>query len=508
MDNSQEIRTAEKVPLKVRIGWGLGGLADNYIMNSFITLVMPVYNIALGMDAVLLGWATLIPRFTDAIADVWMGNISDNTRTRWGRRRPYIFAGAILSAIVLPLLWIPPFKTDSAMFFYILIMGLIYLLIYTVYVVPYTALGYELTTDYNERTRVLAWRMYIGLFGSATVPGLYWLCLKLQKLLLRLPEYANDDASFQSFFVKILSSLGSGVGAAAFWMSIGLGGIILLSGILPATVCRERAQSQHQARIHILSAINYTLKNRPFMILCLAYIIIIFGLFAPGTLGLYVNIYYVFGNKEGAAFLQLLSGPLSAAVSYLSLFLIGWISVRWDKRRAMITGLLFTLIGVCSAWFTMTPKMPYLQLVSAFISCLGLQGCWLMVSSMVADVCDEDELKTGLRREGVYGAVNGLAMKAAMSFTLVAGGAMLKLSGCDPKVAEITGSVPLEIAMRMKIFMIGGQAMAIAFAIIIFLFYPITRQRAEETRRILDQRRQLQNNTEPTDAENRFYKGS
>ena len=488
MDKPQEIKVADKVPLKVRMGWGLGGLADNYIMNSFIVLVMPVYNIALGMDAVLLGWATFIPRFTDAIADVWIGNMSDNTRTRWGRRRPYIFAGAILSAIVLPMLWIPPFKTDNAMFFYILTMGLVYLIIYSIYVVPYTALGYELTTDYNERTRVLAWRMYIGLFGSATVPGLYWLCLKLKNGLGQLPAQAKDDVSLQSFFIKILSFFGSGVAAAAFWMSIGLGVIILISGILPAIICRERVQSQHQARIHILSAISYTLKNRPFMILCVAYVIIIFGLFAPGTLGLYVNIYYVFGNKEDAAFLQLLSGPLSAATSYLSLFLIGWISVRWDKRRAMIMGLLFTLAGVCSAWFTMTPKMPYLQLISAFISCLGLQGCWLMVSSMVADVCDEDELNTGLRREGVYGAVNGLAMKAALSFTLIAGGVMLKLSGYDPKIAESVGSVPIEIAMRMKIFMIGGQALAITFATIIFMFYPITRQRAEKTRQILDER--------------------
>lgn len=111
-----------------------------------------------------------------------------------------------------------------------------------------------------------------------------------------------------------------------------------------------------------------------------------------------------------------------------------------------------------------------------------------MVSSMVADVCDEDELKTGLRREGVYGAVNGLAMKAALAFTMIAGGAMIKLSGYDPKVAESAGSIPFEIAMRMKIFMIGGQVLAITFAIVVFLFYPITRQRAEETRQILDER--------------------
>jgi GPH family glycoside/pentoside/hexuronide:cation symporter len=134
------------------------------------------------------------------------------------------------------------------------------------------------------------------------------------------------------------------------------------------------------------------------------------------------------------------------------------------------------------------PKMPYLQLISSFIGCLGLQGCWLMISSMVADVCDEDELKTGLRREGVYGAVNGLAQKGALALTAVAGGALLNLSGYDPKAAESVGSVSIAIALRMKTLMVGGQAIALIFAIVIFLFYPITRQRAQETRKILDER--------------------
>ena len=124
------------------------------------------------------------------------------------------------------------------------------------------------------------------------------------------------------------------------------------------------------------------------------------------------------GSKELAAKISGLSGSIGAITSYLSLFLIAWVSVRhWGKRNAMIMGLFFALVGVCSSWWTLTPKWPYLQLISSFISCMGLQGCWLMVSSMVADVCDEDELQTGLRREGVYGAVNGLALKGALALT-------------------------------------------------------------------------------------------
>ena len=104
----QATKSEAKVSLPRKIGWGFGGLADNYIMNTVGTLASPVYNIGLGMDPVKLGIALFIPRFIDAVADPVMGNISDNTRSRWGRRRPYIVLGAVLSAILLPFLWMPP----------------------------------------------------------------------------------------------------------------------------------------------------------------------------------------------------------------------------------------------------------------------------------------------------------------------------------------------------------------------------------------------------------------
>jgi len=89
------------------------------------------------------------------------------------------------------------------------------------------------------------------------------------------------------------------------------------------------------------------------------------------------------------------------------------------------------LCGIGGAWFAMDPRWPMAQLITTAIACMGLQGCWLMVSSMVADVCDEDELKTGLRREGMFGAVNGFALKAALAVTALVGGILLQFSGFD-----------------------------------------------------------------------------
>ena len=96
-----------RVPMRTKLLWGAGGAADNIVYNGLATLVLPIFNVGLGIDAVKLGFAMGIPRFLDAITDPLIGNISDNTRSRWGRRRPYIFVGIILTGILLALLFNP-----------------------------------------------------------------------------------------------------------------------------------------------------------------------------------------------------------------------------------------------------------------------------------------------------------------------------------------------------------------------------------------------------------------
>ena len=162
----------EHIPLVNKIGYAFGAMTDNLIMNAFGGLVMPVYNLALFVDPVLLGWAVAIPRIFDAIIDPVIGNISDNTRTRWGRRRPYIFIGAILCALLLPVIWMSPSHSNWGVFTWLLIFGFLYLVAYSVFIVPYQALGFEMTTDYDERTRLLAWPNYIGLTMSFLLPWL------------------------------------------------------------------------------------------------------------------------------------------------------------------------------------------------------------------------------------------------------------------------------------------------------------------------------------------------
>ncbi len=460
---------ADKVPLGVKVAWGFGGIADNFIMNVLNALGLIIYVTHFKMDARLVGIAMFIPRFIDAFFDPLVGVISDNTRSRWGRRRPYMIAGTIISALLMPLLWTPMAVSTvgeiwykNIPFIYFTLVGIIYALAYSLFVVPYTALGFELTNDYDEKTRALAWRMYLGLGASMVVPMIYWLC--------RMKIWGNE-------------------GNGAIAVSIILGVVVIVTGLVPCIACPERKDVQTQETVTVWSSISYTFTNIPFMILTLAYLIIIFALFSPGSLGMVVGIYYICkGDKDYASWLGMIGGIIGALTSYGSMFFISWLSRRWSKGFAMNMGLGFGLAGVLLSWFSMDPRWPRATWITCFISSIGFQGCWLMISSMIADVCDEDELKTGVRREGMFGAVNAFTQKLAIAVTSGIGGFLIAMTGFDEKTIDTVG-VTLDTALKMKFMMIGMQAVGLLLAIIVFLFYPITRERAAETRRKLEERK-------------------
>jgi len=444
--------------MRTKVGWGFGGMADTYAWYGLTALAMPIYNIGYGVDSVLVGYALAIPRVVDAVTDPLMGNISDNTRTRWGRRRPYVMAGAILCAILFPLLWMPPFASDGGKFGYFLTMLVLFALGYTVFSVPYTALGYEFTTDYDEKTRALAWKLYIGVIAGFTIQWLYKLTV--------LDIFGGDET----------------VGIK--YVSVAVALVILGTGIMPAIVCREKAFVLTQQKISLKAAFGSTFKNRPFGILMIAYVIILTALQSVGSLGLYVNIFYVAGgDKSMAGTIGGVFGSVMIVSSLAGMKLVGKISEHTSKRRALMIGLGLGVLGNVVLWYTMKPEHPYLQVIAAVFLGMGIQGAWLMIDSMVADVCDEDEVRTGVRREGMYGAVKGFAQKAALSVTSVLSGYALAIAGYEESVEP-----SLAVVIRMKAILIGSQMVGLTGGVLLVLAYPLSRARAERNRTILLER--------------------
>ena len=456
----------QRVPLRTKITWGFGGLADNFMFNTLTALGTLVYVNHFGLTPALAGLALGLPRFFDAFVDIWIGNVSDNLKSRFGRRRPLMFFGVLGCTLLLPLLWTPlgagsahnPWYSNIP-FFYIVVVGSLNAVVYTLFVVPYTALGFELTPNYDERTRVIVWRMYIGLIGSVSAGWLFRL------------------AAADTF---------PNLGAGAFWVSVGVSVVVFVSGMIPVFGCRENVEIEKQEKIKLVEAVKCTLTNKPFAILFIAYITIIVALFSAQSIAPLLIQHYVFkGSDKAIGDFQGWLMTLTVVLSYLSMFLIAFVSARSSKRTAMLLGLGLILLGTIANYFAIDPRWPWAMFVAGGVMAIGLQGCWLMIDSMVADVCDDDELKTGRRREGMFSAVKGFALKAAQGITFGIGGYMATAAGYDPIVVDASG-LDEATAVRMKIFLIGFQVLGLLLSIFLMWFYPISRERATETQRKLE----------------------
>ena len=462
---------SDRVPLPTKIAYGAGGMADFLILTAPTNMAVPVYSNHFGMDTGLLGTAKAIPRLLAAFSDSIMGTISDNARTRWGRRRPFILVGAALCAVMMPWMWSPPAQSGSvAMFIYVSVLFSVFTMLYSIFFVPYQALGLELSTDYDERTKIQAWKGYMSGIGFFMAPWFFWFCTR-------------------DFFPDIATG--------TRWLCSIMGAVIFVVALITVIFCREvESSAMTQEKVPLIPSMKLTLKNRPFLLLQGAVFGIGIAINCGNTVGFYLLLDYVCqGDMQAFGLLGGVNGTVSNIMTYVGMILGVWISTHYGKRVAGLTGTVLVLIGTLVLipflvpYYSWLPGVPaehhkWFTMFPGLIMNLGLQICNLMFASMLADVCDEDELATNLRREGSYVAVAGV-------FTKFMGVAMLVIGGFMPYLAGYRDMSirPDETQLiAMKNILIGAQVVATAAAILFVFIYPITRARAQEVRRQLDLR--------------------
>lgn len=446
----------EKLPVKTKSTWALGSIADVYMSNALNYLAFPIYNMGLGVDPRLLGWALGLPRIWDAISDPLMGNISDNTRSRWGRRRPYIFVGAILCAIIFALIWSPPTEwSPTHIGYYFIGMAFLYYTAYTVFMVPWGALGLELTKNYNERTNVQAYRTVFQALGGLGLGAMWWLSQRWGN--------GNDIEGVR-------------------YVGLVFGALILVCGIIPAFFCREDLAIEEQDKIKFWPAIKATFSNKIFLLLISITICVMLGIFMVNSFSLYINTYYVFGgDKEGVAKLNMYANFAFQGAGIALVPLITYLSRKIGKKTTLIGGLLMVVVAYGSSWFLYTPKNPWLQIISLALAAPGLSCMWTLASSMLADICDLDELKTGRRREGMFGASYSWACKAGISLTMILSGYMLQWSGFDAAVE----SQPESVITNMRILYMVVPMFFVGLAAFLLIFYPLSEDKINEIQKQL-----------------------
>lgn len=449
----------KRLTIREKMAYGFGGFVDQIMSGTFGMMAFPIYNIALGLDAKLLGIALSVPRFVDAISDPIMGHISDNTRSRWGRRKPYIAIGAILMAAMLVLVFSPPESlTGNGLFWYITITGALMYVAYTIFSVPYNALGYELTQDYDERTSVQAWRMVMISIKAVAAPWILKACFIIGKMF---PESDRP--------VEVIG---------VFYVAIALGLLVIVGAVPILVFCREATERVQKAKVKALESVKATLSNKVFRVHLITIFMVMIGVFIFGPLKIYLNNFYVYGgDKDAAATMIGYSGTLQAIFGFLSIPLITWLSKRIGKKATYSGGIIASGLIFPLSWFIYTPEMPYLQLIVPILTAPALTCCWVLNPSITADICDHDELQTGQRREGMYGAVWGFAFKAGISAISLIMGILIAWTGFVAEIATQSDETIVRMRLLMVvvplIFLVGGGTF---FA----LRFPLTRARMSE----------------------------
>lgn len=459
-----ETSLRDRIPKLEKLSYALGAVPFGLAYMALAQLIYPVFNITLGMSATLIGVVLAIGRLWDAITDPVMGTFSDNARTRWGRRRPFILLGGLALGVCFPLIWLAPSGWgEHAMMAWLLVTVLLFYTASTIYSVPWLSLGYEITPDPVERTRVQAWRAYVNIL---VMLGLPWVFRIAQA------DFFPDTATGMRWLGGLI-----GLCMAAFAIPVFLG-----------TRERALAQTSQQKKIRLRDALRETLHNRPFLLFVLG--VVTTMLCAPilvSSLGLYINSYHIFpGDTKRGAEMVAFAGMLGAVIKFVVLPFCLKLVKRFGKLPLMRIALWLGLAGSLSKWFLYTPSLPWLQFVSLLLLTPSVTAFWLLVDPIKADCADYDELCTGLRREGMYAAVANWIEKLSIAVFLVFSGLALDWSGFD---AKLGAAQPEHTMTTLRLLFSLVPAGAFVIALLALQNFPLTDARMAEIRATLAARR-------------------
>jgi glycoside/pentoside/hexuronide:cation symporter, GPH family len=471
---SEVAANTTKIPMMQKAAFGAGHLVNNLLPGalgvfSFFLLT------AFGIDPAMAGLLAAIPRFFDALTDPIMGFISDNTNSRWGRRRPYIFVGAILCGILFAVQW----QMDAANgpgynFWYFLVFSVLFIFANTIFSTPLIGLGYEMTSDYKERTRLMGFSQTIGQLAWMIVPW-FWV------LIADVTIYPT-----QAEGVRELSVI------------VGLACVVL--GLLPAIFCHGIDSSHIENRAEIsfhtifenvrklMRDMKNMTKNTPFMRLCGATFLVFNGFQMVASFSFFIIVFYMFkGSYADAGTLPAWFATISAIMTaFLIIPIVTFLANKFGKRKAFIISTGISVVGYIIKWWGFNPESPMMVFLPVPFMAFGLGGLFTLMMSMTADVCDLDELRNGMpRREGTFGAVYWWMIKLGQALALALGGLVLKVVGFDPNAAI----QPENTLNYLRIADIVIPSVTSLLAIWIMWKYDLSEERAKEIKAILVERR-------------------
>ena len=511
--------TRTKVPFQQKAAFGAGHFVLNLLPGVLGVYLQVFILTAFGMDPVWAGLLGGLPRVFDALTDPLMGFISDNTTSKWGRRRPYIFSGAIIIGILFILMWqLDENASQTINFWYVMILQILFLVGNTMFATPLVGLGYEMTSDYNERTRLMSFANSMGQIAWIIVPWLYVI----------IPDTNTFDNPAQGVRT----------------MAVIVGVVCTVFGILPAIFCKGIDSSLMENRkaislktlaanfVELWVSIKQVSKNKPFMRLCGATFLVFNGFQLVAAFSVFIIVFYMNqGSWEQAGTWPAWFNSLNAIITaFLVIPIISKMATKWGKRNAFLISTLLSIIGyslkwwgfdielnnsfnqtsfaqglnnivatifdflnpflesVGMTWFSIDVSngIPWLIFVPIPLFAFGMGGLFTLMMSMTADVCDLDELNNGMpRKEGTFGAIYWWMVKLGQALAIILSGVILKVVGFD----QNTTVQSIETMTRLRIADIIVPATTAALAMLVMWNYSLSEKRAKEIKEELVKRR-------------------
>lgn len=491
-----ETAEIDKLPIGQKCLYGVGAFANNLIGTATQGLMIAL-NLGLGMDPAKIGLLGALPRVTDALTDPLMGYISDHTRSRWGRRRPYIFLGSIFCGLMFTLLWALPTQEDqhflmfdisawsssareTLIFWYFLLASIVFYAAYTMWVTPWVALGYELTPDYHERTRIMGWTNFIGQTAYIFAPWFLWFMQR---------EQFGDIMRGATVLALLISLVvvACGTLCACFLKERYYDGLLKRDAIkLEQRALRGEAPSLVGSMKDFFHGFWTAIKFRPFLKLCLTAFLSFNGFMLVSSFTIYVMIYHVCGgDKDFAGELSGQGGTITAISAFLIVIVVTKLGTALGKKRAFYITTSISVVGYLSKWWLLDPAHPYLSLLPGPLIAFGFGGLFPLIGAMIADVCDLDELESSERREGMYGSIFWWVIKVGMAAALAAGGYMLNWTGFDV-VLEVQSEDTLYWLRVLDVLVPAGTSL---LAIFVLSRFELDEEKAHEVRLKLEARK-------------------
>lgn len=434
----------------LHLGWGVGSLGAALFLNGINFLLLFFLTTVLHINPATAGLLITVGKIWDMLTNPLIGMLSDRTDTRWGRRRPFLLIGAIVTAAGFALLFGPPqFNDDAATIAYATACFLLVSTGYTLFNVPYMAMPAEMFDSYQERSVLMSYRVVFIAIGTLI---------------------AGSGGKL------IVEMAGGGRGGYAF-MGLLIGAGILIFMSLACWGTRGARFTRRELRHYsFMDQLRTAWANKPFMVLLLAKFTQLLGLASVGPIIIFTFQFVMGYEKPGAALVQY--GLVNTLAQIASLPV--WLAVarRIEKRRTYMLAAVVFAVGTISWLTAMSGEPMQYTLLRSVVTGFAAGGLLLMGQSMLPDVIEYDYRRTGLRREGVFSGFYSFVEKTSFAIAPAIVGFILQAYHFD-KMAKLQ---PPEALRGILVVQAILPAIYFATSVAVLWFYRLTEATLKNTK--------------------------